>query len=203
MEPPSIPAGYVKSGALSRLPLFFFFFQELKLELREAPCLSTIIPTLTNSSPNTKSQLTLNFHREKRLNRTRLEEGESHIIFPLPRRLYPEKRNGICVHTKNFSAKPSINHYDSAFKRTTQERASETIPGFMSDFPKCRSHLQAAGGLGQEKLFWRCHCGKKIRNTLTLCIFQEAKDNPRVQGPASKKQGAGPLTFVQFSRNCS
>lgn len=63
MEPPSIPADYIKSGALSRLPLFFF--QELKVEFREAPCLSTIIPTLTDISPNTKSQLTLSFHREK------------------------------------------------------------------------------------------------------------------------------------------
>lgn len=68
MEPPSIPAGYTKSGALSRLPLFLFP-QELKLELREALCLSTIIPTLTNISPNTKSQLMLNSHREKRRNR--------------------------------------------------------------------------------------------------------------------------------------
>lgn len=118
METPSIPAGYVKSGALSGFPLFFF--PGLKLDLKEALGLSTIIPILTNVSFNTKSQLMANFHREKGLKRTRQEVGET--LFPLPRRFYREKRNGFCAYTKHFPAKLSINHCDSIFKRTTQDQ---------------------------------------------------------------------------------
>lgn len=38
------------------------------------------------------------------------------------------------------------------------------------DHAKCRSCQQADRRMGQEKPFWRCHCGKNIRNTLTLYL---------------------------------
>lgn len=152
METPSIPAGYVKSGALSGFPLFFF--PVLKLDLKEALGLSTIIPILTNVAFNTKSQLTVNFHREKGLKRTRQEVGGN------DQEDFIQKREMVFVHTRSTS-QPSSPSITVTPYLNVRLKTSETISGFMSDFPKCRPHLQAAGGLGQEKPFGRCHCGKK------------------------------------------
>lgn len=109
-------------------------------------------------------------------------------MLSLPKRLYPEKSNGICVHSKNCSAKPSINHL-TPYLNVQLKRTRETISGFMSDFPKCRSRPQAAGRMGQERsLFRDVTVGKEYKES-TNCIFQEAKGSPAVCAQASKKSG--------------
>lgn len=127
-------------------------------------------------------------------------------MLPLPRRFYPEKSNGICVHSKNCSAKPSINHFDTIFKRTTQERTSETISGFKSDFPKCRSckmQIMSAGRQknGPREAFLEMSLWEKYKEYTNS--VSSRRQRVTAECVSIKEAGCWSLTFVQLSRNYS
>lgn len=57
--------------------------------------------------------------------------------------------------------------------------SSESVSGWVSDCPGCRLHLQAAGEKRQDRAIWRCHCGEKVREMLTLRSSKEEKRDER------------------------